>query len=379
MKNTIYFLQAIAIMIGTIIGAGVLGVPFVFAKAGFLTGSLVLLILTLAMIIMKLMFGEVTLRTYGKHQLSGYVEKYLGKFWKKINTVFLLITISGSLLAYFIGVGEVLAATLGGMEIVWSLTFYMVASLLLFIGLNAIKKIEFILSFFILLIILIIFFISLGSINNINITVFDFSKLLIPYGVILFACSGIVSIPEIREILWRKEKMMKKSIVVGALTPSVIYFIFALSVVGVSGINTTEVATIGLGQALGKEVLLIGNIFAFLAMSTSFLTLGLALKEVYNYDFKISHLWSWALTIALPLIIYMMGINDFIEILGLVGAIGFGVNGVMYIFTYWGARKKGKRQPEYTLKRWITLPASILLVVVFVGGLLYTIWETFLA
>ena len=38
------FLEAVAVLIGIVIGAGVLGIPYVVAKAGFLTGLLVALI-----------------------------------------------------------------------------------------------------------------------------------------------------------------------------------------------------------------------------------------------------------------------------------------------------------------------------------------------
>ena len=39
------FYRAIAMLCGTVIGAGVLGLPYVFQQAGFLTGALTVLIL----------------------------------------------------------------------------------------------------------------------------------------------------------------------------------------------------------------------------------------------------------------------------------------------------------------------------------------------
>ncbi|MBU4360651.1 hypothetical protein KKA66_02260, partial [Patescibacteria group bacterium] len=41
-KKELPLLQATSTLIGTIIGAGILGIPFVFAKAGFWTGVVVL-------------------------------------------------------------------------------------------------------------------------------------------------------------------------------------------------------------------------------------------------------------------------------------------------------------------------------------------------
>ena len=364
--------QSISTMVGTIIGAGILGIPFVFAKAGFWTGAVVLAFITFAMISMKLIFGEITLRTYGKHQISGYVEKYLGTFWKNFTSIILIISVAGSLLAYFIGVGQVLSEVFSGTSLMWGLIFYIVASALLYFGIKLIKNIEFILTGFIFLIVLVILFLSHAHFEINNLASFDFSKLLIPYGVVLFACSGIMAIPEVRQILFRKEYLFKKAIFLGALIPSIIYFIFAWIVVGVSGLDTTEVATIGLGKVVGPEILIIGNIFAFFTMSTSFLTLGLGLKETLHFDFKMKHLYSWLLTILIPIIIYFLGFTDFISTLAIVGALGFGINGIIYIVCYWFARKHGRRRPEYVLPKSFVLPVSILLALVFLGGLIYT-------
>ena len=69
--------------------------------------------------------------------------------------------------------------------------------------------------------------------------------------------------------------------------------------------------------------------------------------------------------------------KDFIKILSFIGALGFGINGVIYIFTYWIARKKGRRKPEYVLSKTIILPVSVFLILIFVGGLVYTLINSF--
>jgi len=376
-KKELPLLQATSTLIGTIIGAGILGIPFVFSQAGFWTGVVVLAVITFAMLAMKLMFGEITLRTYGNHQISGYVEKYLGKFWKDLTSIILILAISGSILAYFIGIGQVLAEIFKGNAFIWGFAFYILASIFLYFGLKLIKNIEVIFTGIIFLIVLIILFLSQQHFELGNLANFDFSKLLIPYGVVLFACSGIIAVPEVRKILAHREYLFKKSILLGVLIPSVIYLIFAWIVVGVTGANTTEIATVGLGRIMGYKIIIIGNIFAFFTMATSFLTLGLGLKETFNFDFKIKHVWAWLLTIIMPLVIYASGLKNFIQILGLVGALGFGINGVIYIFTYWVARKKSERHPEYILPKKTTAVISVFLVLIFVGGLVYTIFNNF--
>ena len=56
-------LIAITTLVGTIVGAGMLGIPYVVAKAGFLYGSLIIILIGLAFLFLNLFTGEVVLRT----------------------------------------------------------------------------------------------------------------------------------------------------------------------------------------------------------------------------------------------------------------------------------------------------------------------------
>ena len=86
MKNKVF--RAISALVGTVIGAGIFGIPYVVAKIGFLPGIFYLLTLGTLVLFLNLLYGEVILRTPGDHQLTGYAEIYLGKFgkiWKIIS------------------------------------------------------------------------------------------------------------------------------------------------------------------------------------------------------------------------------------------------------------------------------------------------------
>src|SRR3990167_1848687 len=75
---------AITSLIGTIIGAGILGLPYVISQVGLFYGAILIVLLGLAFLGINLFLGEIVLRTNGKHQLTGYAEKYLGPKGKKI-------------------------------------------------------------------------------------------------------------------------------------------------------------------------------------------------------------------------------------------------------------------------------------------------------
>jgi tyrosine-specific transport protein len=363
MRNLPFF-QSVSTLVGTIIGAGILGMPYVFAKAGFWTGLLVLMAVTLAMVFIKLMIGEVTLRTGERHQLAGYIGHYLGPKWK-ILSLLISITIYGALLAYFLGVGQALSAIFGGYYLVYSIFFYILAAFFIYKGVSLIKNAEFFLSVVVLAIFFLIIAFSHGHMNLNNVSGFSFSSLFVPFGVILFACSGTLAIPEMRQILKHREYLLKRAILTGVIFSSTIYALFALVVVAVTGQFTTEIATIGLGREIGPIILIIGNLFAVFTMSTSFLSCGLALRDMFRYDFKLARHWPWLLVVIGPLVLYAFGWRDFIQIIGFAGALGFGFEGFEYILTYWKARKYGNRHPEYALNKHLAVAMSIYLVLIF--------------
>ena len=367
--------RASALLCGTVIGAGVLGIPYVIAQAGFLTGLLTILILGTAILFLNLFLGEIVLRTPGNHQLPGYAEKYLGKWGKRIMLLSMFAGIYGALIAYLIGEGTTLSAIFGFTPMVFSLIFFVIASIIVFIGLKAITKSELIFSTIVLLLVLIIsaFAIFSGNFNLENLSTFSLSNLLIPYGVILFAFVGAAAIPEMKQCLIRDRTKLKKAIIVGSGIPIIFYLIFALATVGVTGINTTEVATIGLGETLGNSVVIFGNLFAVFAMFTSFLTLALAMKQIYMYDYKIKHLLAWALTVFVPLLVFLIGAKSFIKVIGITGAFAGGIDGVLLVLMFWQARKRGERQPEYKLGKKHLI--GLLLVLNFIIGLINQIFE----
>jgi tyrosine-specific transport protein len=367
--------EAIATLVGTIIGAGILGIPYVISKAGFWTGILDILILGFVVLLLYLYLGEIVLRTKGFHQLPGYAEKYLGKIGKKLMVFSAVFGNYGALIAYIIGVGAALAAIFGGQPLAYSIVFFCIVSLIVYLGLKAVSESELIMLPIVVSIILLVTVLSIKQLDISNFTSFNLSQILLPYGVILFAFLGAPAIPEMREELIKNEKLLKKAIIIGALIPIVAYLLFATAVVGVSGISTTELATIGLGIKMGEYMVIIGNLLAIATMTTSFLTLGLALKEMYLLDYKMNEVLAWSITVFIPLIIAISGITTFIKVIGLVGVFAGGLEGTLIILMALKAKKLGKRKPEYSMPiNWFI---AAILIALFAGGAGYYLWTMF--
>ncbi len=172
----------------------------------------------------------------------------------------------------------------------------------------------------------------------------------LPYGVLLFAASGLVVVPEVRALLGsQRTGLMKRVIICGTMLPGLLYALFALVVIGISGSLTTPDALIGLKTLIPSSFVVLGEVVAILAAFTSYIILGLALKETYFFDLKLSHQTAWALACFIPFVFFLLGFQDFIRIIGFLGAVGIGVDALLTIAVFARAQKAGARPAEYSL------------------------------
>ncbi len=371
MRNKLFY-SAVATLIGTTMGAGILGMPYVIAKSGFLTGTLLIVCLGLLMMGLNLALGEVVLRTKGNHQLAGYAERYLGKWGKYLMSLSMVIGLYGALIAYTIAAGQSLFAIFNvASPLILSLVFFAFATVVIYYGIHVLEKVEFVFGIIMLSFLAIMIAVSLKSPSFLveNLITFNFYNLLFPFGVILFSFLGAIAIPEMKEELAFHKDQLKKAIIIGTLIPLVTYFIFSLSVVGVFGVNTTQIVTIGFGELFGSNMILLANLFALIAMITSFTAVGIALSEFYNYDCKFSKFYSFFLVSLVTLIFILSGITDFTKTIGFVGTLSGGIEGILIVLMFWQAQKLGDRVPEYTLGRFKV--RGVALILVFFVGISY--------
>ena len=362
--------EAVATLVGVVIGAGILGIPYVVARSGIIFGAINIIIIGIAVLFTNLFMGEIVLRTKGNHQLTGYAEKYLGAAGKWIMAIAMIIGSYGAMLAYTIGEGQILSVVIGGSSLLNSMIFFVLASVIVYIGIKAVEESELYLSIIFLVIVIVIICINLSHADIQNLSAGD-GNIFLPFGVVLFAYLGAQAIPAMREELKNNWKHMKKAIIIGSLIPLFVYLIFGISVVAVTGAGTTGVASIGLGEAIGRYMVFLGNIFAVFSMATSFIVIGFVLKEMYHYDFKINDNLSFLLAVSLPLILFLLGFKDFIETLSVAGSFSGGVMGILIVLMLWNSRKSGERDPEF--KVGLSRMLGILIIAMFLLGIAYQI------
>lgn len=356
---------------GTIIGAGILGLPYVFAQSGLFVGLFWLLIIGVIMTFVNLSLGEITLRTRGRHQLSGYAEKYLGKWGKRAMFFAMIFGIYSALLAYLIGEGDSLSQLIPGNfpPIIFGIMFWLLMTLLLKGGLKELKKVETWGVVAIIAIVIGIFIWYIPSVNISNLTTVNQGNFLIPIGVVLFALLGFTSIPELREEIKGKEKYFKRAIIIGTAIPIVLYILFSTVFVGKLGSSVSEVATLSFGP--------LTIILGIFTMLTSFFVLSFSLHDTLKYDMNISKKLNFTFTSLIPLILYILAeqfhVISFSLILGIGGTVSGGITGILILLMAKKAKAKTRNGKEPEIIIPINWPIIIFLSIVFIAGIILSI------
>ena len=345
------FILAVATLVGAIVGLGMFGIPYTASKAGFFVGIGYIVVLGFVMLILHLIYGEVVERTKEKHRLTGYAEKYLGAKWKKVVGLIIILSIYSALLAYIIVGGKFLALIFPGFAspFIFSIVFWLVLSIAVWRGIRTVAGVELAMAGLLLFLVIILFAFGAGSINNENFYSFELADFFLPYGVVLFAFAGILAIPEVRELIKMDGRQYKKAIILGTLIPMAVYILFTVLVVGISGTGTSHEALAGLSGILSSGAIRIGAVFGILALATSYLVLGLNLKHTFEYDWKTKKVFAGAMVTVVPILLFIGGIEQFIEIISFSGAVFGAIFAVLIILIYKKTLTHGDKEPGYAL------------------------------
>ncbi len=369
------FLTAISILIGTVVGVGFLGMPYVAAKAGYFTTVIYLLVFGSLILLVNLYFGEIILRTKGKHQLVGYAYKYLGKKGKDFMFILVIFAILSALLAYMIGVGESLSFLFfgdGRYEVIIGALFGFVMSYLLWKGISSLRKYERIGigALFIMLILATIFLAK--DINFSNFIGNNRTYIFLPLGVVLFSLIEFFSLPSVVHVLKKKETLTKKAIIVGTIITILIYLLFTTLVLGVTGQNTPEVSTI----ALGPVFIIIGIITMF----TSYLALGTALERSFITDYRNKKRKAWFKSAILPIAAFLFleffDFFSFTNVITVGGVMAGGLIVIMVLTIHEKSKTQGNRIPEYQV--YLSKGLAILISLLFLAGMVVELANIFI-
>ncbi|MEK7644377.1 MAG: aromatic amino acid transport family protein [Patescibacteria group bacterium] len=357
--------EAVALILSGTIGAGILSIPYAVAKSGLLIGIIYIIGLGILMISLNTMLGFIAVNTAHQYQLPGLAKVYLGKYAGYIMSAISYLMFFSVLVVFIIGEGNALSALFGGSEFYWSIIFFLFASIFTIFGLRTVKVAELFLMFGILFVVVILSFIAWPQTELAHYSGVNLQFLALPYGVILFAFYGAASIPEAYSLLKNRETDFKRAIRIAGAIVILVYLLFTLLALGVTGEGTTEIATIGLGAKLGRSVNIFGNIFAALIMGTSFLMSGISLRDSLSWDYSVKPWLATTAVCVLPISIFLLGMREFIGLIDIIGGVFVSAELLMIILIYFKVRKKiGLKGKRMMVSLWLI---SLFIVALAIG------------
>lgn len=368
-------LAAFATLIGTAIGAGLFGLPYVTYKAGFIPAMALMFLLALFMLISNLMYGEIILRTKGNCRLVGCAQRYLGERARYVTSFTSFLSLYSGNLVYIILSGmflnSFLSPILGGDEFTYAIIAFAFVSFVTYLDTNIFSLFE---SWMVLVMLIIIATVSCKGIPHIdagNYLTSDLSQLFFPFGVMLFSLGASSAVPEIVRIVTERRERIGKILSWGTVIYTSFYVIFITAVVGATGANTSEEAFRGLSSTVGDGIITAGFVLGFLAIITSYLVSNIAIKEILQFDYDMKQGPAWFLSCIVPLLLFLLGFRDFIRVINFAGGITGGLIGILIIIIFYHAKRKGDREPEYKIN--ISHEISFLMIIVYLLGIVYEI------
>ncbi len=293
MKNKkLTFIEGLMLVAGAGMGTGILTIPYAASKIGLWGTVLALGLAYLASIITYLFIADLTIHSTDSTQLLGILKQHLfrGKYEKALTYTFFavfVIILLQNLITYILCATNIISELFHIPENMGKLIFYVLALGVLMFGIKGIGigekiAVPLIAGSILLLIVL-------SAVNPQKELTFGFGKpsvITAVFGLFMFAFSAIFSVVQVTNNIENKKDTRK--VLIGGLTiNALLTFIFTV-VALVGSKEVTEVAILGLADAIGKPwVKIVCSAFVLLAMFTSYWSSGLAFADVLKDEFHI--------------------------------------------------------------------------------------------
>ncbi len=382
-RVSITFWQGVAMIFGTNIGAGILSLPYGMREGGF-TALVIALVLSGFLTTCSMLYvAEVALRTRKPMQLAGLARRYIGQAGSWLVFAGVLVNGYGAMIAYSTGSGEILSNLLGISPTLGSLIFLIPGITVIWFGLHATGRSEQLITTTMLIICLSLVAWTLfgPGIDIANLTYFKPYFIIPIVNLTVFAFLAQYIVPELaRGLAEHNPRMLPRAIVTGMVATGTLLALIPLSALGLMGHDgLTPVVTLGWGQQLGPVAYYLANIFAALAMLTSFWALGLTLHTniLDRFNLQESNYRHRAISIAaaclVPFAIGLIGLAGFVSALGYAGAFAGAVMAVVPVLMLTRARRTGDVEPAWQAG-WVAHPViRIAMITVFTGAFIYSL------
>ena len=325
------------VLLGSLtVGAGMFALPYLFSRSGLLVGSIYLVLFTLIFIKINRAYAEIISKHSGKYRFASYAKEHLGwlGFWAAMVAVVLglLLTLTIYIILSTSFWHLISSSGLG----VSGYIFWALSSLAIIFSLKRLLNLDTILSIAMIVIIFFIFFLGMRhGIPTIN-SDYSLSGLFLPYGAVLFALYGRAAIAPLEDYYksagldWKKVGI---PIILGTAIPAVLFFLFAVGVMGLSPFGVTPDAVSGIFNGTLLSLPMLG-ILGLLTIWTSYLIIGTEIKDILSNDLKLHDVLALVVVSVVPIVLYFINVGSFISLISLAGAVFLAIECILVILMH---------------------------------------------
>ncbi len=321
------FLWEAGLLLATTIGAGVFAIPYTFSKSGWLLGILYISLASSLIFSVHLIYWQVLRRADHKGKLLGLIRKHFGKAGYYSAFLIIIGGLTLTLVVYLILARGFIALIFPEAGMKEFILFWLISSLPIILSLKRLIPLELLGAVLMAGIILFIFVTAptYGILERVP--AFNFKNILLPFSPIIFALAGWTAIPTIYEYA-KKTKSLgarppARALLAGTFFAATLYVIFTFAILGSTKTITPD-AISGLGGWPSWKLALLGALGLF-AIWTSYVPIGLEIKSSLEESLKWSKNWSFSLVLFLPIALLLLGLNNFLAVMSLVGGVFLGL------------------------------------------------------
>ena len=383
------------LIVGTTIGAGILGIPLLTARAGFWPAILITILVWIFMVCTGLLYLESTLWMHQDANILSMTKRFLGRWGAVCSGVVYLFLYYCLLVAYFaVGApifGQFVQTVFGfspgriGDCFIFAIIFGSVVAF----GLKIIDRVNYVLVIGKFLAFAALVGAGVPQIDSTRLAPQNWSQILFAAPVLFSAFGFHNVIPTLTSYFNRNVRVLRMSIWLGTGIPLVIYLLWQWLIIGAvpSGSIQTALdkglpATAALESLTGMTwIIEAGRYFAFFAVITSMLGVAFSMVDFLGDGLKMnrkgtSRIFLTFLTFLPPFLFTFWDPEIFVTAIGFAG--GFGeafLNGILPISLVWIGRYRHKLggEPQLPGNRWLLRTLFGCAVLVMVVQIVFTI------
>jgi len=323
-KKQLTLFEAAAIVAGLGVGGGILAVPYLAASLGLLQIIGIMVLAYFFSLLLHFMVAEMVTRDGGQLQLVELFGKYLfrgrsGVVYTWIFFTLIALTFFALLAGYLTGCADILLHLTGLPRWAGELATYVVAAGVAFFGLKAIGISE---KYAVVGIAVVLIILCVGSFGSpwrsLPLWAGWDKKTLAFYGMLMFGFACFFSVPQAAEGLAWNPRLLPWAIAIGIGLNFIFTLVIALMALWVSKEVTIE-ATLGWGETVGQWALVLGAIFTFLAMLTSYWGVSYALAVIVKDRLRWGDRSAWFFASFPSLLIAISNLTGFLGFMRIAG------------------------------------------------------------